>query len=135
MPNNPYDEILRSIARILEHVLGEDGETPRIVGCAIFACGGPRDDDQNGEKEKDGGFAYEMTGNDQCVYISAAVPPKYTGRASVAFGPHAVALMVGEYVEKVDLDDEIDPDESSFSVNHGVLDVVCVKTQKTEPSQ
>jgi len=133
MPNNPYDEILRSIAKILEDVLGENGEPPRIIGCAIFACGESADKDPR-QIDRDCSFSYEVTDSEQCVYISACVPPKCEGQASVAFGPLAVTLRIGESVETVDLDDEIDPGESSFSVNHGVLDVVCMKVRESEPS-
>jgi len=126
MPNNPYDEILRSIAKILDDVLGENGEPPRIIGCAIFACGGSSDRGP-GQEDAGPGFSYEVTESEQCVYITARVSPACEGQASVAFEPRAVILKIGDREETIDLDDEIDPRESLFLVNHGVLDVVCMK--------
>ena len=132
MPNNPYDEIFRSIAKILEDVLGENGESPRIIGCTIIASGGspgraPGQDDAGPD------FSYELTESERCVYITARVPPACEGRASAAIGPRAVILKIGDCEETIDLDEEIDPGESSVSVNHGVLDVVCMKLQREEP--
>jgi len=132
MPNNPYDEIFRSIAKILEDVLGENGESPRIIGCTIIASGGspgraPGQDDAGPD------FSYELTESERCVYITARVPPACEGRASVAFGSRAVTVAMGERQVTIDLDDEIDPGQSSVSVNHGVLDVVCVKLPREGP--
>jgi HSP20 family molecular chaperone IbpA len=126
MPNNPYDEIFRSIAKILEGVLGENGEPPRIIECTIIASGDSPGRAQ-GQDDAGPGFSYEVTESEECVYITARVPPACEGRASVAFGPQAVTVTMGERQATIDLDDEIDPEESSVSVNHGVLDVVCVK--------
>lgn len=132
MPNNPYDEIFRSIAKILEDVLGENGEPPRIIGCTIITSGGspgraPGQDDAGPD------FSYELTESERCVYITARVPPACEGRASVAFGLRAVTVAMGERQVTIDLDDEIDAGQSSVSVNHGVLDVVCVKLQREGP--
>lgn len=132
MPNNPYDEIFQTIAKILEDVFGENGEAPRIIGCTIIASGGSpgRAPGQDGAGP---GFAYEVTESDRCVYITARVPPICEGRASVAFGSRAVTVAMGERAVTVDLDAEIDARESSVSVKHGVLDVVCMKIQRERP--
>jgi len=129
MPNNPYDEIFRSIAKILEGVLGENGEPPRIIGCTIIASGGFPGRAQ-GQDDAGPGFLYEVTESEQCVYITGRVPPVCEGQASVMFEPRAVILKIGDREEMIDLDDEIDAGESLISVNHGVLDVVCMKVRE-----
>lgn len=128
MPNNPYDEIFKTIAKILEDALGENGEPPRIIGCTIFACGGSPGSDP-GQDDTGPGFAYEVTESEPCVYITARVPPACEGRASVVFEPRAVTVRIGDLGETIELDDEIDAGKSSVAVNHGVLDVVCVKVR------
>jgi len=132
MPNNPYDEIFRSIAKILEDALGENGEPPRIIGCTIIASGGSPGR-APGQDDAGPGFSYELTESERCVYITARVPPACDGRASAAIGPRAVTVRMGEEEVTIDLDDEIDAGQSSVSVNHGVLDVVCVKLQPGDP--
>ncbi|MDD4255204.1 MAG: CS domain-containing protein [Methanofollis sp.] len=128
MPNNPYDEIFKSLAKILGEMTGENGEPPRIIGCTIIAGGGvPHREEEM--PEDDDGIDYEVVEGEDCVYVTAEVPPE--AEIAAEFGPREVTLTVGDATETIDFEAEIDGEGSSYSVNNGILDVVCRKAGKT----
>lgn len=53
MQNNPYDDLLRNLARLIEQVVGleqnmrspldNQSESPRIIGCAIITGAAAQD--------------------------------------------------------------------------------------------
>lgn len=126
MSNNPYDEIFKHLAEILKDALSESSEKPRVIGCAIITGGGGPGPAP--EVHDDDGIDYEVTESDQCVYITAPIPPECEDQVSAAFEGKVVTLTIGGAQETIDLDSEVDEEQSSVSCNHGVLDIVCVKT-------
>lgn len=125
MPNNPYDEIFRTLAKILGEMMGENGEPPRIIGCTIITGGGVPH--QDGGVPEDDGIDYEIVEGKDCVYVTAEIPPQ--AEVSAEFGPREVTLTVGDATETIDLEADIDGEGSSYSINHGILDVVCKKAE------
>jgi hypothetical protein len=126
MPNNPYEEIFKTLAKILGEMTGENGEPPRIIGCTIIAGGGAPHPDEG--MPEDEGIDYEVVESEDCVYVTAEVPPE--AEVAAEFGPREVTLTVGDATETIDLEADIDEEGSSYSVNHGILDVVCRKAGK-----
>ncbi len=126
MSNNPYDEIFKHLAEILKDALNESGGKPKVIGCAIITGGGGPEPEP--EAHGDDGIDYEVTESDQCVYITAPIPPECEDQVSAAFEGKVVTLTIGGAQETIDLDSEVDEEQSSVSCNHGVLDIVCVKT-------
>ncbi|QSZ67898.1 hypothetical protein RJ40_10525 [Methanofollis aquaemaris] len=127
MSNNPYDEIFKNLAEILKEALSQNGENPRVIGCAIIAGGGGPGPEP--EAHDDDGIDYEITECDRCVYITAPIPPDCEEQVSAAIEAKAVTLTIGGVQETIDLESEVDEEQSSVSCNHGVLDIVCVKTE------
>ncbi|TAJ43252.1 CS domain-containing protein [Methanofollis fontis] len=117
MPNSPFDEIIRNFLRILEESFEGENEPPRIIGCTIIASGTPTPVQRQIE--------YEMTESDSCVYITARVPSWHD--AAVQFEPDSVILSIGDREDVIRLDSPIDTEQSTFTLNRGVLDAVCVK--------
>ncbi|NLA38599.1 MAG: hypothetical protein GX882_04275 [Methanomicrobiales archaeon] len=130
MANNPYDEMFRNIARLMEKILNEMPlQDPRIIGFTIIS--GPPEDapdfDPSGMDEDEEG-AFEVIEGDDCIYITAMVNAGAEGAPYVAFQKRSVTLCTGGEEETViDLDCEIDVLHSFYSVQHGVIDAVCRK--------
>ncbi|MDK2915888.1 MAG: hypothetical protein PWR25_445 [Euryarchaeota archaeon] len=129
MANNPYDEMFRDIARLMERILSEMPPCdPKIIGFTIIG-GLPEgipfpDVAGDGEREPD----IEVIEGDDCVYITAVVNARADGAPYVTFREDSVTLCTGGDKETViDLDCEIDVLHSFYNVQHGVIDAVCPK--------
>ncbi|CVK32220.1 hypothetical protein KH990_06785 [Methanoculleus bourgensis] len=130
MANNPYDEMFKNIARLMEKILSEMPlHDPRIIGFTIIS--GPPDAapyfDPSGE-DGDEETEFEVIEGDDCIYITAAVNARAEGAPYVTFQNESVTLCTGGDEETViDLDCEIDVPHSFYNVQHGVIDAVCRK--------
>lgn len=128
MANNPYDEMFRNIARLMEKILGEIPlQDPKIIGFTIISGspeGAPYLDPSEESEESD----VEVVEGDDCIYITAVADARAGGAPYVTFQEDSVTLCVGGDEETViDLDCEIDVLHSSYNVQHGVIDAVCRK--------
>ncbi|WP_333582293.1 hypothetical protein [Methanoculleus bourgensis] len=130
MANNPYDEMFKNIARLMEKILSEMPlHDPRIIGFTIIS--GPPDAapyfDPSGE-DGDEEAEFEVIEGDDCIYITAAANARAEGAPYVTFQNESVTLCTGGDEETViDLDCEIDVPHSFYNVQHGVIDAVCRK--------
>ncbi len=129
MANNPYDEMFKNIARLMERILSEMPlQDPKIIGFTIVS-GSPEGayPDPSGESE-DEGSDVEVVEGDDCIYITAEVDARAQGAPYVTFQPDSVTLCTGGEEETIiDLDCEIDVLHSFYNVQHGVIDAVCRK--------
>ncbi len=130
MANNPYDEMFRNIARLMEKILSDMPlQDPRIIGFTIIS--GPPDaapdfDPPGRDGDEEG--AFEVIEGDDCIYITAVVNARAEGAPYVTFQNESVTLCTGGDAETViDLDCEIDVLHSYYNVQHGVIDAVCRK--------
>jgi hypothetical protein len=78
MPTNPYDDAFRNLAKVMEELLNNLSldENPRFVGCTIIT--GPGEDPriiQFDTDEENDEIAYELIESDDCIYITADIPP------------------------------------------------------------
>ena len=130
MANDPYDEMFRNIARLMERILSEMPlHDPRIIGFTIIS-GLPEGSpylDPSAENENEGSDV-EVVEGDDCIYITAMTDARAEGAPYVTFQKNSVTLCTGGNEETViDLDCEIDILHSFYKVQHGVIDAVCRK--------
>jgi hypothetical protein len=130
MTNNPYDEMFKNIARLMEKILNEiPPNDPKIIGFTIVT-GPPRDAppfDAAWEEDEDE-TEFEVIEGDDYIYITATVDTLAEGSPYVTFQEESVTLCTGGEEEMViDLDCEIDVLRSFYNVQHGVIDAVCRK--------
>jgi hypothetical protein len=129
MANNPYDEMFRNIARLMEKLLNDMPEgDPRVIGFTIVAGPGgmppPFDLDDVDADESD----VEVIEGEDCIFITAQVDARATGAPYVTFESDSVTLCTGGSEETViELDCEIDAIHSFYNVQHGVIDATCRK--------
>ncbi|RXE55114.1 hypothetical protein ABH15_12855 [Methanoculleus taiwanensis] len=131
MASNPYDEMFRNIARLMERLLNDlpTGD-PRVIGFTIIAGPGgmpePFDiDDADGEETD-----VEVIEGEDCIYITAEVDTHASGKPYVTFQSDSVTLCTGSDEETViELDCEIDASHSFYNVQNGVIDAVCQKSR------
>jgi hypothetical protein len=136
MANNPYDEMFRNIARLMEKILNDMPlHDPKIIGFTIIS-GSPEETPYLDPSGEDGGeeSEFEVVEGDDCIYITAAVDARAQGAPYVTFQEESVTLCTGGDEETIiDLDCEIDVPHSFYNVQHGVIDAVCLK--KSAPDE
>ncbi|HOI12900.1 MAG TPA: hypothetical protein PLG75_03535 [Methanoculleus sp.] len=135
MANNPYDEMFRDIARLMERILSEMPlQDPRIIGFTIIS-GVPEGAPYLDLSEEEGDEStVEVVEGDDCIYITAMANGRAGGAPYVTFQKDSVTLCTGGDEETViDLDCEIDVPHSFYNVQHGVIDAVCPK--KSAPGE
>ena len=127
MANNPYDEMFKNIARLMEKILSEMPlHDPRIIGFTIIS--GPPEEIPyyDASSEEDEETEFEVIEGDDCIYITTTVDAQAKGAPYVTFQENSVTLCTGGDQETViDLECEIDIPHSFYNVQHGVIDAVC----------
>ncbi|NMC88467.1 MAG: hypothetical protein GYA64_02315 [Methanomicrobiales archaeon] len=133
MVNNPYDEMFKNIARLMEKILSEMPlHDPRIIGFTIIS-GSPEDESYHDASEDgDEETEFEVIEGDDCIYITATVDARADGAPYVTFQEDSVTLCTGGDQEMViDLECKIDILHSFYNVQHGVIDAICWKKKMT----
>ncbi|WP_300999334.1 hypothetical protein [Methanoculleus sp.] len=135
MANNPYDEMFRDIARLMERILSEMPlHDPRIIGFTIISGSPEEAPYPNLSEDEDGESVVEVVEGDDCIYITAVTNARADGAPYVTFQEDSVTLCTGGDEETViDLECEIDVPHSFYNVQHGVIDAVCPK--KSAPGE
>ncbi len=129
MANNPYDEMFRDIARLMERILSEMPlQDPRIIGFTIISGSPEGTPYLDLSEDEDGESDVEVVEGDDCIYITAVADARADGAPYVTFQEDSVTLCTGGDEETViDLECEIDVLHSFYNVQHGVIDAVCPK--------
>lgn len=137
MPNDPYEDIFRNLTKAMEefiNIISED-EIPRFVSCTIISGGGEdprilRFDESGGDD-----IDYEAIEGPENIYITAEMPLIADGTPFADIHPNFVRICVGDREVKIDLPCAIDVQKSTYTVQHGVMDIVCQKmlVLKKEP--
>ena len=135
MANNPYDEMFRDIARLMERILSEMPlQDPRIIGFTIISGAPEGAPYLDLSEEEDDESAVEVVEGDECIYITAVADARADGAPYVTFQEDSVTVCTGGDEETViDLECEIDVPQSFYNVQHGVIDAVCPK--KSAPGE
>lgn len=131
-PNNPYDDFLKNLARMVEEMIRNmpEKEGTHFVGYTIIA-GNPGDlpriipmANQSDEIE------FEMIRDETYIFVTGRLPPKAKSAAYADISTDGVTIVVGEKRASIPLDVPIDVIHSFYQVRHGVIDIV-LKKKKT----
>jgi hypothetical protein len=131
MPNNPYDDFLKNLARMVEEVIRNmpDADSAKFIGCTIIS-GTPGElpvqfiPDSGGNEE----LRFEMIETEDRIFITAELPAS-RGAVYADIKPTRVEIVVGEQHTGIDLDTEVDLIHSFYQVRHGVMDIILKKGQ------
>jgi hypothetical protein len=130
MPTNPYDDAFRNLAKVMEELLNNLSldENPRFVGCTIIT--GPGEEPriiQFDTTEDDDEIDYELIESDECIFITAEIPPSLGSEPYADIQSDAVRICMGPCEVTVALPSPINIGMSYYDVRNGVMDIVCHK--------
>jgi hypothetical protein len=131
MQNNPYDDFLKNIAKMVEEIIKDmpDGEHPRFIGCTIIA-GSPSDIPaffaMRGPQTPEG-IRCELIESGDRIFITAQVPAEIRSAPYADINPDKVRISMGEEETTVPLPCPVDVIHSYYMVRHGVMDIILKK--------
>lgn len=139
MPNNPYDDLLKNLARLLEQITsleqnmrkiqdGAEGK-PGIIGCAIITGGLLPEDQVPQNTGGRTGLSYEMVDAGERAFLTVPLPAGFGNAPEVCFQDQACHISMNGLVGTIDLQFSIVPSASSYTFSNGLLDVILVKKQ------
>lgn len=127
---NPYDELMRQIARIVEDIVKSfpDQKNARFIGCTIIS--GTNSDAPkvfHVRSEKPPEISYELIEAEDRIFITALIPPEVPALAYADIRPDAVYIRAGNLQASITLQRPIDVIHSFYRVRHGIMDIVLSK--------
>ena len=132
MPNNPYDDFLKNLAKMVEEVIRSmpDADSAKFIGCTIIS-GTPGElpaqfIPDRGRNEE---LQFELIETEDRIFITAELPPANSGAVYADIKPTRVEIVVGEQRTGIDLDSTVDLIHSFYQVRHGVMDIILKKGQ------
>ena len=137
MPNNPYDDFMKNLAKMIEEIVNnlpqQQDNNPRFIGCTIIA-GNPGDlaniFQGNGNAARE--IEYEVIEADDRFFITASVPSDLKSAPYADIKPDSVRLCMDDMEAVIDLPSPGDVIHSFYMVRHGVMDVMIKKVQKQQ---
>jgi hypothetical protein len=140
MPNNPYDDLLKNLVRLLEQITSleqnmrkmQDGTEvkPGIIGCAIITGGLSPSDMVHRNTDKKNGLIYEMVDAGETAFLTIQLPAPAGDEPEIVFQERTCHITMNGLSGSIDLQFQIIPESSTFTFSNGVLDVVLVKMQE-----
>lgn len=143
MPNNPYDDLLKHLIKLLEQVTSLEhniekiqdgpGKRPGIFGCAIITGGIPCPAGvHNGGERRSSGIGYEMVDAGETAYVTVPLPPGLTESPEVLLRERECHIHASGMSGTIELNFPIIPQDSSWSYRNGLLDITLVKIRCEE---
>ena len=133
MPNNPYDDFLKNIARMVEDMVRNmpNTEGARFIGYTIIA-GNQGEDSQiiHIGKAPNEEIEYEVIEDEDYLFITGSLPPGSRFAAYADISTDAVTIIVGERRAQIPLDTKIDVVHSYYQVRNGVIDIIVKKKKQ-----
>jgi HSP20 family molecular chaperone IbpA len=131
MRNDPYDDIFRNLAKMMEELLKDlpaQGMS-HFVGYTIITQPGeaPRvlRRDREGNRQD---VPYEVIETKDRIYVTAELEGDDDDMDLYAdIGPDSICIHQNDGETIIDLDCDIDVERSYYDVLHGVMDIVCYK--------
>ena len=144
MPNNPYDDLLKNLMKLLEQITSleqnmrkmQDGPhtNPGIIGCAIITGSLTHQGHPLQERDHKSGLAYEMVDADETAYLTVQLPANLSDDPCVEFSERKCYISTRGLSGSIDLQFPINPEISTWTFCNGVLDVVLEKLPPEPPS-
>jgi HSP20 family molecular chaperone IbpA len=126
--NDPYDELFRQIARMMEDLLKQmsAGDMPSVIGYTLITGPGdhPRMIRITGGEER---LPYELVEGQDRIFITAELPADLTTAPYVEIDPHQLVIHVEHRTTVIELPAVIDRKHTTYQIRHGILDIVCWK--------
>lgn len=139
MENNPYDDLLKNLAMLLEQISNleepeseksKEDNVPRIIGCAFFTG------NMIGKSEKRAGFSmqqevqipYEMMAENNRIYITATLPVIISEQPDIRITQDKIFLSAGISLAEIDLPWTADVVKSSYEIRNGVIDIIVLRS-------
>lgn len=134
MPNNPgenpYDEFLKQLAKILEEIAKNlpDQENTRFIGFTILSgnVSGPSPVYPAGD---DDAITYEVIDSEDRIFITARIPAWMPNFAYADIRPDSIVIHAGDREATIVLETPADLIHSFYRVRHGVMDIVVSKVK------
>lgn len=127
MPGNPYDEIARNIAAMVEDMMRkmDKGDSPQFIGCTIVSGGGAPYKMSNNRRKDD---IYEMIETDDQIYITAEIPAGTDDEnLDIIIDEMKIILVMDGREAEIQLESPVYPEECEYFVQNGVIDIICPK--------
>jgi len=135
MPNNPYDDLLKNLARLIEQVTGLEqnmhnlrnieADTPHIIGCAIITGGLPQNQEIPFSRPLE--VQYEIIDAGDVAYLTVALPPHVAGNPDVTVTEETVLISAAGSRAPIQLGFKVLPDLCLLDSRNGVIDLTLVK--------
>jgi len=142
MLNNPYDDLLKNLVRLLEQITSLEqnmqkmqdgaGMKPGIIGCAIIT-GGLSPHHYQQEQSQKTGLSYEMVDAGQTAYLTVQLPAHLSDTLCVEFSEQKCHISTQGLSGNIELQFPIVPETSDWTFCNGVLDVVLEKKPPEPP--
>jgi hypothetical protein len=142
MQNNPYDDLLKNLARLIEQVTGLEQniknlhdmqkDTPHIIGCAIITGGVLQDQEIPCRRAFEVG--YEIIDAGTIAYLTVALPSSLPGVPEIEFGEETIYITAAGSRAPVGLGFRVNPDSCSYSIKNGVVDATLIKQKEFKDS-
>ncbi|MDD1728981.1 MAG: hypothetical protein LUQ50_07910 [Methanospirillum sp.] len=136
MPNTPYDDLLKNLARLIEQVAGLDqnmryppdnqSDAPRIIGCAIITSGSQ---DQEIPCRQACEVGYEIVDGGTVAYLTVALPSSLSTLPEIEFTSETIFITAGGARAPINLAFQIVPDSCSYTLTNGVVDITLIKAE------
>jgi hypothetical protein len=135
MPNNPYDDLLRNLARLIEQVAGLEQNTralrnmqpdaPHIIGCAIITGGSPQDQEIPFNRPFE--VSYEIIDAGEIAYLTVGLPSFLSGDPEIEITEDVVYIAAAGSRAPVQLGFRVITGACFYEVRNGVVDITLVK--------
>lgn len=113
MQNNPYDDLLKSLAKLLEQMSGleqnmrfmqdQSQEAPRIIGCAIISSSIKSPDNPHDPFNRHIELPYEMVDAGETAYMTIQLPTSIATDPHVEINAEEVVITAGGTVAPVNV--------------------------------
>ncbi|WP_369424719.1 Hsp20/alpha crystallin family protein [Methanothrix sp.] len=129
MPADPYDDILKNLAKIMEEIMKNmsgSGEH-HFVGYTIITGPDNRTRVIKSEPVDAGRLYCEVVETEDWIFITAEVPTDLEEALYVDIQPQLICIHAGKTVKQIELPAKIDVKHSFYDVRNRVLDIACRK--------
>lgn len=130
MQNNPPDDFLRHLAKMVENIIRmlPDPERGRVIGYTIIA--GRRGEDPQivhfGAAQPEE-IEYEVIEDEAYIFVTATLPAGSAYAAYADISKDSVTIVIGDVRTTVPIDSVIDVIHSFYQVRNRVMDIILKK--------
>lgn len=131
MTTNPSDDVFKHIAKAMEELLKNlpIDDSARFIGCTIITGSGDDPRIFHLEDDSDEDFNYEIIEGSDTIFISAEIPSSARTKSYAEIHTDRVVIHVDDEEYDIDLPCTVHIGQSTYTVQNGIMDIVCKKMQ------